>query len=426
MTIVKRIAELEQEAKSLGLSVEYPKTKRGRATRKKATLVKVLQQHYLKERLSGESCPDHLAYMVSLESPMLCARLSDCKKELEEAIWRSSDWVLEPKFDGCRCFLVYRKDEGLHTYSRHLSTVDYLPIEWRSIYHGDPRWGVLEPMEEFILDSEVVSTNPHVSTVLGNRGVVTETMLQAVQALLALNSEESLRIQKELKRPLRFYVFDILSVRGHDLRDQPWTVRRQTASRVVAYLQEAGLNAFLAPVEENPTRKRAYYENILEMRGEGCVAKLKSGLYVARDTRSHRSFVKLKRTASESVSASYDSIDAFISGWEPGNKGTALENRIGTVYFSVLLDKGDGTQVEHEIARISSFTEEDRSAMEWRDSSGQLQLHPDYNRAVASVDGQAVSAREKRLRHARLIHWRPDRSWLDCTFDEMTLDLLIT
>jgi ATP-dependent DNA ligase len=433
MAVQKKVAELEAECNQLDITYEYPLAGTGRPTKKKETLVKVLQTHHLQERLQGKAPPWNLDYMIKLPSPMLCARWGDLKEDIQEEVWGSDVWALEEKFDGCRCLILFSLMEGIHFYSRHLSIVNYLPNEWCSIYLGEidslpVSKKILEVMskygvDSFVLDTEIVSINPNINTIMNNRGVLTETMLQAVQALLSTDPEESIRIQKEHNRPLRFWAFDCLHVNGEDLKALDWITRREATLRLVGMLQKAGMDIYLAQIVTDPKAKKSFYDGVIDRGGEGCIAKLKSGIYVARDVRSHRAFVKIKRSVADSI-ADLDSVDAFVSGWAPGNKGTAHENMIGTVFFSVLLNKEDGSQEEHEIARISSFSDETRESLTFT-VEGKLTLNPLYEKKVAAIDGQSVSARERRFKHAKLIYWRTDKDWTECVFDEYTLNNLI-
>ena len=56
---------------------------------------------------------------------------------------------------------------------------------------------------------------------------------------------------------------------------------------------------------------------------------------------------------------------------------------------------------------------------------GEPVLKKEWYGQVAEVDGVCVSGRARRLKHARLINWRPDRSPDTCIMSEEFLNSMI-
>jgi hypothetical protein len=94
---------------------------------------------------------------------------------------------------------------------------------------------------------------------------------------------------------------------------------------------------------------------------------------------------------------------------------------VGAICLSTYVRKDDGTLYEHEIARISGIDLQLRQHMtELVD--GQVTLNPDYYGRVVEFDGQGISAREKRVRHATFLTFRNDKDKDGCEISESFLE----
>ena len=257
---LRTLAQLKQECVSLGLNPII----RGKKERKDDYILALRDYHIKRKYPNGK--PLSLDLMLSIESPMLCQQYKILKKEEQDAIWSSNNWYLEEKEDGIRLPLIYTNKE-FDFFSRNISVDDYLPISYKdNIYLGNIDKSKIT--DNFILDCEVVSTNSNISTIMGNKGVVTETQLQAVSALLALESSESIRVQKEEDVPLQFKVFDCLWFNGDWIIDKPLIERRKYMKKALLQLQSAGLNC--KTPKSNISNKKAFYKYIIDRGGEGC------------------------------------------------------------------------------------------------------------------------------------------------------------
>lgn len=415
----RSLSELKKECAALNITVTQSGNRES-----KTDYVLALRQHYLATKYPN-GVPATLDLMLQIESPMLCSRFSNLKSEQQEEIWTSPNWYLEQKEDGCRIVIIKIGNEW-QFFSRNISVKDFLPVG----YAGN----VLEAWDhdvdhDFALDCELVSTDSRVSTILGNRGLVTTTQLQAVTALLALNSEDSLSIQKGLldnkgMSVLQFRCFDCLWSDGEWHLDEPLIDRKQYVNQFVPLLQSKGMN--IRKPYSNISNKKAFYKALIAQGAEGCVAKNLLSPYIASSNRPAYGWIKIKRSMSETqqMMGLADTVDAFVTGFEPADPDKSWAGLVGALEFSVFLEDAEGKRVQHKIARITNLTMELRQKMtELVD--GEPVLKKEWYGQVAEVDGVCVSGRARRLKHARLINWRPDRSPDTCIMSEEFLNSMI-
>jgi len=398
----RSLGQLKAECKKLNLTVDIGKKER------KEDYIRALRNYHI-EVTHNNSIPKSLELMLEIDCPMLCKRYQELKEHEQDALWNSPEWYVEKKIDGAR-MVMFKVDESLDFYSRNLSVTDYLPVSYSSkIWTGYA--DLTKISSKFILDSEIVCTNSNVSTILGNKGVVTETGLQATTALLALNDEQSHELQKS-EAPLQFMIFDCLWFNGEWLLDKPLRERRKYMKQAYAELKEAGVNVALPP--SSYKNRKAFYNYCIKSGGEGVVFKNINSPYIATTSRRRDGWIKLKRTTSEALG---DTIDGYISGFVQADPNKSWSDLIGGLEVSVTLRLNDGTEVEHMIARVSNIPMELRQEMTTQ-IDNKPALKPEYYGKVVEVDGQCITSRAKRLKHAVLVRWRPDRSPDTCILDE--------
>lgn len=416
----RTLPQLELQCQNLGITVVPEKKKL-----QKDDYVKALRHHYIESYGGLSNLPLALSLMLRLESPMLASQYKMVKPDQEEEMWNSNKYFMEVKEDGMRVLEFFLGEaEPFNCYSRNNSTKDFLPISYKENVCLD---GVdfSKITDKFIIDSECICLNPNISTILGRKGVITETQLQAVVAIMSMNSEDSIRIQRVESCPLMFKTFDCIWWNGEWLLDKPLMERRQYLKKALAQLTQAGFKAQMP--KSNISNKKQFYNMIIKEGGEGGIFKRIDSPYTASSSRSHRDWVKVKRSFSETLQLEGlgDTIDGFITGFEEGTKGKANEGLVGTIIVSVFLQDTFGNTKTHEIAYISSLNDELRKAITDFDSEGNPILKPEYYNKVVEIDGKAVSARARRLQHAVLVNFRPDRSPDTCVIEEAFLNSLI-
>lgn len=409
----RRIDYLQNQCNQLGITV----VPAGRKLMKD-DLVKALREYFITEKYgSKDSIPWHLKFMLSIECLQLCRRIKDLKPEKQALLWSSPDWIAEEKVDGVRMALLWDASESkFHFYSRNNSVEDYLPQDYSdTIYTTDN--GFSYPYN-FVLDCEVISTNPELET---NTRCLTQ--LQSTAALLNLNPVDSKRIQKD--NPLKFIIFDCL-LDSDNLINKPWVERHPHAIKLAGMLKKSGFCCEINPVVENtdkyPEAKRDFFDRLIANDKEGIVLKNKNAIYHATSSRTI-DCVKVKRSTADTLTKD---LDAFVTDYVVGKDDTRNQNMVVGFVFSVMLEKQDGSTVTHPIAvcsNVSDFVKEDATVI---DNSGTVKLNPDYYGRVATIQGQNVSARSLRLTHAVIDCWRLDKDASGCeTIKESELRKLI-
>lgn len=399
---VRRIDYLDSLCRELGLEV-----KRAGNKLRKDDYVRALRNHFLLEKYGSiDNIPWSMKFMLSIECLQLCRRIQTLKESDQQKVWESDDWIAEEKVDGNRMALLWDADEKqFHFFSRNNSMVDYLPQDYKdTIYITSNNF---DYDKNFVLDTEVISTSPNIET----NDTQCLTQLQSTSALLALNPDDSIAIQRN--DPLKFIVFDCL-YHDESYMDKPWVERHKQTELLCNKLKEYNFNCELNPVientEYNKNKKREFFDELIDNQKEGIVLKNKYAKYHATSSRTI-DCVKVKRSTSDSLT---NDIDAFITDYVVGNDDTRNENMVVGFIFSVRLEKEDGTIVNHKIAvcsNISDYIKEDATVI---DDNGNVSLNNDYYFRVATLKGQNISARNMRLTHAVIDTWRLDKSADGC------------
>ena len=398
----RRIDYLDSLCRELGLEVKQAGNKL-----RKDDYVRALRNHFLLEKYGSiDNIPWSMKFMLSIECLQLCRRIQTLKESDQQKVWESDDWIAEEKVDGNRMALLWDADEKqFHFFSRNNSMVDYLPQDYKdTIYITADNF---DYDKNFVLDAEVISTSPNIET----NDTQCLTQLQSTSALLALNPDDSIAIQRN--DPLKFIVFDCL-YHDESYMDKPWVERHKQTELLCNILKEYNFNCELNPVientEYNKNKKREFFDELIDNQKEGIVLKNKYAKYHATSSRMI-DCVKVKRSTSDSLT---NDIDAFITDYVVGNDDTRNENMVVGFIFSVRLEKEDGTIVNHNIAvcsNISDCIKEDATVI---DDNGNVSLNNDYYFRVATLKGQNISARNMRLTHAVIDTWRLDKSADGC------------
>ena len=397
----RRTDWLVNECKEKGLTV-VPAGKK----LQKDDYVRELRKWNLKQIYGSETdIPWSMAFMLSIETPQLCRRIASLKDSHREMVWDSFDYIAEEKIDGVRMMIVFDAGEKkFHFFSRNNSAQTYLPQDYADTVYVTSK--DFDYPFSFVLDAEVISTSSNVET-----NIQCLTQLQSTAALLNLNAEDSVRIQK--RHPLKFIVFDCLLDNDYII-DKPWVTRHCHAEKLTELLKSSGFCCELNKVVENttlkPNAKREFFDEVVNRNGEGVVLKNKNAKYHACSSRTV-DCVKVKRSTSDTLTKD---LDAFITDYVVGKDDTRNENMIVGFVFSVKMEKDDGEIVTHPIgvcSNVSDFIKEDATVL---DKDGNVTLNKDYYFRVATIKGQNVSARNLRLTHCVIDAWRPEKECTGC------------
>lgn len=213
--------------------------------------------------------------------PMLCTAVDDVPE--------GDEWVLERKEDGWRG-IFHRTANDVRLYGGRNGTdytgkVPYL----EAMFFRLP--------DDTAIDGELIGSH-------GDNSVV--------QSVMFRNGEHDL----SQSDPLRFVAFDITRCAGQDVRSLTWTERR-------ALLEQAGFNGPLVMTADTFESTRKMYDALLENGAEGVVCKRIASAY--KPDRSP-AWVKIKPTLT---------LDAQVTGFEPGTKGSEFEGTLGALRIEI-------------------------------------------------------------------------------------------
>lgn len=414
---LRTLAQLKEQADSYGLKVTPTKrTSAGPNTYSKDDYILALRDYFLNKM--GPKASETLKMMLNIENPMLCQQFKVLKPNEQKAALEqdNNEWIAEEKLDGNRMILMYINGH-FDAFSRNISVEDFLPVSYGDHILLD-NVDLSKVHHDFIIDCEVISSNPNICTKLAKNGVALETatQLQATSAILALNKEQSLEIQRQ--DPLTFKTFDILYLDGEWLLDKPLIERLKLHRPLLAELKTTGL--LIDKPKATRKGKREFFEDIISKGGEGVVLKNLHSTYNTKGNRQRDGWVKVKRSMSLMAKRNGldDSLDMFITGYEIASNGKGWDGLIGSLEFSCYLRDKQGNLKSHVIAHVANIPLETRKKMTVIGIDGKPCLDSSWYGKVASCDGATISARALCLQHPRLICWRSDRSPDTCIIDE--------
>lgn len=441
ISVGRTIKQLEDMANSLG--VEVVGTGKNGKRKKEDFILPIREYNLVKRYGSVDKIPTHLELMMHIKSPMLAGRIDGFKKEQQEEVWNSDDWVFEQKLNGVRCILI-NDGNGLHMYSRHNSDVDLLPICFTDRILLPEKCDLSKLDKSFIIDCEITSDNPNICTILDGYGVETASQLQAVTSILGSLPEKAIQIQKSNNLNLVFNSFDCLYYDGQWIMNEPLRKRHEVVTHIISVLKSCGFNVRSVPYTIK--NKKAFFKGFIDAGMEGCVGKPLNGIYIPDTTRNFKGWVKIKRSlkavasqeavdlnsfdmSSLSIDTSMnfdgdllgdsffgDTIDCFVTGYEPGRKDSAFKNLVGSVCISAYVRKSDGTLEKRELGKFSGITLKEREKMT-EVINGEPTLKPEYYNRVVEVDAVDVT-KNLRFAHCTFIQWRWDKQPDSCIIDE--------
>lgn len=410
----RSLSELLEECQMVGVVPVPTKNKKNpdgsyTKTHSKDDCINALRQYYIQKRKEEGTYTESLDWMLRNDfQPMLALQLHHSKHQ--DDIMSSRQWVLQEKIDGCRMLITGLG--SLNFYSRNISVTDYLPVDYSDKIVTNVDYSKIT--HRFVVDSEIVPSYMPEKEVIQELGLIADTQLNLIASMIALNSEDSRRCQETI--PFKYMLFDIIEFDGESLINKPLKVRQAYLNIVYKELKEAGL-LVEQPQNNFQTKESArdFYARMIREGKEGAVAKDINGKYVISGTRSHDSWVKLKRDSSQAliIEGLGDNIDGFITGYTNQKDSNWSDKRIGAVEVSVYLtdDMDDyilddeGNPKTHVIANVSNFTMEQAEAISEPDpeNPGYMKLKQEIYGKVLTVVGQDISAKSKALTHARII-----------------------
>ncbi|HET7099424.1 MAG TPA: ATP-dependent DNA ligase [Patescibacteria group bacterium] len=333
--------------------------------------------------------------------PMLAQRLNST----DEMIKKMGEVAVEPKFDGLRIFIHYRKPNFIKIFTRNMNAI---PLE---TFPELQELGKYIKADEVILDTEAVGLDPKRQMFVDFQKTVSRRRKHEIEK----NSTEI---------PLQFQVFDILLCDGKSYIKEPYIERRKVVGKVV-------VNGNLLRIDENTITKDAdviktLHEKYLKLGLEGVVVKKVNGLYVSG--RTGWNWVKMKEVEGTSGKLS-DTVDLVIMGYTVG-KG----KRVGFGVGQFLAGVKDG-EVFKSVTKVGTgLTDEQFKELKTRLTKIQVKdkpkeyevhkdLYPDFwvtPLVLAELAADEITKSPKHtaglaLRFPRLINFRDDKSPKEAT-----------
>ncbi len=311
-------------------------------------------------------------------------------------VWPEDGWAYEPKWDGFRA--VAWSDAG--NQEGRLDSRNKRPL---LRYFPELKAALGQLPSGTVVDGEVV--------------VVTGDHLDFDGLQLRIHPAESRIEMLSETKPARLVSFDLLALRGEDLRDEPFRERRE---RLTALFDDLGEPWNLTPSTTDLEEGQRWFDEFEATGCDGIVAKRLDGVYVE----SKREMVKIKHRRT---------VDCVVGGYrihkDGGKIGSillGLYNDVGELHFIghcsgfSTTDRVEILNLLEEIKSDDSFGDEvRRPGQESRWSSGKdLSWIPVTPGVVAEVSYDQLTG--ARFRHAtRFERWRPDKDPDECTLDQL-------
>ena len=333
--------------------------------------------------------------------PMLAARLNSTT----EMIKKMGEVSVEPKFDGLRIFIHYKRPNIIKIFTRNMNAIDINTFpELLGI-------GKFIKADEVILDTEAVGLDPKRQMFVDFQKTVSRRRKHEIEK----NSAEI---------PLQFQVFDILLIDGKSLIKEEYVKRREELVRIIK-------NGKLLKVDENtittdPEVIKNLHLKYLKMGLEGVVVKKANGKYVSG--RTGWNWVKMKEEEGQDGRLS-DTLDCIVMGYFVG-KGKRAQFGLGKILVGIkdsdvirtLTKVGTGL-TEDMLVQIRKRLDKLESKVKPKEYETQKDLIPDVwaiPSLVVEVSADSISKSTKHslglsLRFPRFLRIREDKGVNEAT-----------
>lgn len=391
----------------------------------KRDLERAIALHSLTAPLTASHEPRGLTwgmqFRMGIDSVMLAKDASRMTDKGDGAM-QSPDYIAEEKLNGVRMLCCIDPEGRVEFIGRNIGERTCVPVTYtgkiaaRTDRYSDReanRNALTAPVLRLpsfkgcpvVLDMEVTAGKGVQLT----EGGFTGSSLKSCLSILSRDRVSALDAQA--LTPLKCTVFDILHRNG-DLMDMPWHERRVVLESVVSKTPFE-----LLPVYTR-SNKLQFLNKVLAAGGEGVVLKRREGIYDHSGALT-KDWIKVKRTVNVTHPADMDAfiMQTFLT--ESWSKQTSKSGKplIGGIKLGVYLTREDGLRYIHHIATVATMP------LEWR----QYLTDDSSIGKVLTFDGMDVSAKNRRVNHARIV-WENgfrDKRSDDCTMTEAELDAQI-
>ena len=272
----------------------------------------------------------------------------------------SGKYAIEPKYDGVRAQLHFT-ESGIRLFIGHSGN----EADVRHMQHLNGN------LPGVVLDGELFIPRSTLGEIVGQ-----------------LHRSRPNRLRESV-----FMAFDILKVANQECMHLPWRERRELLEMVVSDHEGS---VILSPVSYDIED----IDNFMRDGYEGAMLKHVEHPYVPG--KRTRSWLKVKAV---------ETVECFVTGWEPGKGG--YHGMVGSLKMSVLDDAGR----EVEICSHGVFSEKFRNELTSEDGS----LKKEWYGKVMEVSYQKAGT-DLRLRHPRLLRVRDDRDASSCLLSQLGVE----
>ena len=307
--------------------------------------------------------------------------------------WPKGEYVYEPKWDGFRSLSWSAPDPRIDSRNKR-PLLRYFP-ELRPALDQLP--------EGTVVDGEIVVV------------VDGSTEFDALQQRIH-PAESRINMLSEAT-PAELVAFDLLADRGDDLRERPFSERRERLVELTSGLEHPW---HLTPQTDEEETARAWFVDFEAAGCDGIIAKKPDLAY----QHGKRAMIKIKHRRT---------IDVVVGGFREHKDG----GKIGSLLLGLYNDDGDF----HFIGHCSGFPNADR--VEIYERFEELQAEESFDSAARAPGAESRWSAGKdsswtpvqpgvvvevsydqlegdRFRHASRFHrWRPDKDASDCTMDQL-------
>lgn len=260
-------------------------------------------------RASGK-VPTAVAPIVGVPvMPMLPQRL----KSTTEMIEKMGEVAVEPKFDGLRVIIHYKKGKFTKAYTRNLNEIAEMFPELKEI-------GKQIRARSAIIDTEAVGLNPR-----------TQKMVDFQKTMTRRRKHNIGKISEDI--PVQFQVFDLMSRNGKNFMDKTYVERREALSKTIKKGAVLVEDEYL--VTDDPKLIARDHARLLKLGLEGVIVKRIDSTYVPG--RTGWRWVKMKEAEGELGKLS-DTVDALVMGY---TRGQGKRASFGLGQFLAAVRKGE-------------------------------------------------------------------------------------
>lgn len=297
-----------------------------------------------------------------------------------EDIPEGDPWIYEVKYDGFRCVLHWEKGKVRLTSKNQKDLTANFPEIVDACLKKEAEVASFLPMT---LDGELVVLN---NTFQAN--------FSWIQKRGRLKSKASI-VDAAAARPASYMAFDLLKMKGKDLRKENLIKRKKLLVDVFQNWDEHHVH-----VVKTYHHKNAVMEDVFSYKGEGIVAKRKDSLYLPG--KNHRDWIKIKN---------WRVVQGFLTGLN-------MENQ----YFTVEVFDGTSTleigKCKHGLDQKSQETVKHLFAFQGEKHDNTYMLPPAICASIRTLD-----LYEGQFREPEFLDLLPDVSPEACQAEQLERDL---